>query len=61
MISTEEHFKTALQKLQNGLPINELYQQLYWLEKEENYDACAGILKAIKEFSKWKILFTCFY
>jgi hypothetical protein len=52
MTSTEEHFKTAFQKLQNGLPINELYQQLYRLEKEENYDACAGILKAIKEFSK---------
>ena len=52
MISTEEYFKTALNKLQNGLPINELYQQLYKLEKEENYDACAGILRAIKEFSK---------
>ena len=52
MISTEEHFKTALCKLQNGFPINELYQQLYKLEKEENYDACAGVLRAIKEFSK---------
>jgi hypothetical protein len=27
---------------------------LYRLEKKEDYDACAGILKAIKEFSKWK-------
>ena len=52
MISTEEHFKTNLQKLHNDLTINELYQQLYKLEKEENYDACAGILRAIKEFSK---------
>ena len=26
---------------------NEEKQKLYKLEKEENYDACAGILKAI--------------
>jgi hypothetical protein len=26
--------------------------ELYAFEKKEDYDACAGILKAIKEFSK---------
>jgi 7,8-dihydro-6-hydroxymethylpterin-pyrophosphokinase len=49
---TEKHFLNALTKLENGTPLNELYQELYKLEKEENYAACAGILKAIKKFSK---------
>ena len=47
-----EHYKKASVKLKNGSTVNELYQQLYRLEKKEDYDACAGILKAIKEFSK---------
>jgi len=49
---TEKHFLNALTKLENGTPLNELYQELYKLEREENYAACAGILKAIKKFSK---------
>ena len=48
----EEHYKKASLKLKNGSTVNELYQQLYKLEKKEDYDACAGILKAIKEFSQ---------
>ena len=48
----EKHYKNASLKLKNGSTVNELYQQLYKLEKKEDYDACAGILKAIKEFSK---------
>ncbi len=52
MSTIEEHYKNASVKLKNGSTVNELYQQLYRLEKKEDYDACAGILKAIKEFSK---------
>ena len=52
MNKIEEHYKNASVKLKNGSTVNELYQQLYRLEKKEDYDACAGILKAIKEFSK---------
>ncbi|MDA9318015.1 hypothetical protein N9R28_02375 [Flavobacteriaceae bacterium] len=48
----DEHFKKASVKLKNGSTVNELYRQLYAFEKKEDYDACAGILKAIKEFSK---------
>ena len=48
----DEHFKKACVKLKNGSTVNELYRQLYTFEKKEDYDACAGILKAIKEFSK---------
>jgi hypothetical protein len=48
----EEHYKKASVSLKNGSTVNELYQQLYRLEKKEDYDACAGILRAIKEFSK---------
>ena len=48
----DEHFKKASVKLKNGYTVNELYRQLYAFEKKEDYDACAGILKAIKEFSK---------
>ena len=52
MNGIDDHYKKASIKLKNGFTINELYQQLYKLEKKEDYDACAGILKAIKEFSK---------
>jgi len=52
MNKIEVHYKNASVKLKNGSTVNELYQQLYRLEKKEDYDACAGILKAIKEFSK---------
>ena len=58
MNKIEEHYKNASVKLKNGSTVNELYQQLYRLEKKEDYDACAGILKAIKEFSKWKKYFS---
>jgi hypothetical protein len=47
-----EHYKKASVKLKNGSTVNDLYLQLYKFEKKEDYDACAGILKAIKEFSK---------
>ncbi|MBT4297211.1 hypothetical protein N9321_00175 [Flavobacteriaceae bacterium] len=52
MNTIDYHYKNASVKLKNGSTVNELYQQLYRLEKKEDYDACAGILKAIKEFSK---------
>ena len=52
MSTSKKYFQQYFDKLQKGVPLNELYQELYKLEKEENYDACAGILKAIKKFSK---------
>ena len=52
MNTIDYNYKNASVKLKNGSTVNELYQQLYRLEKKEDYDACAGILKAIKEFSK---------
>ena len=52
MNTIDYHYKNASVKLKNRSTVNELYQQLYRLEKKEDYDACAGILKAIKEFSK---------
>ena len=48
----DEHFKKASVKLKNGSTVNELYRQLYAFEKKEDYDASAGILKAIKDYSK---------
>ena len=52
MNKIEEYYKNASVKLKNGSTVNDLYLQLYKFEKKEDYDACAGILKAIKEFSK---------
>jgi len=44
--------KASLNKLKKGATINELYELLYKYERMENYDACAGIHKAIKSKSK---------
>ena len=52
MRAIDNHYENASVQLKNGSTVNELYQQLYRLEKKENYYACSGILKAIKEFSK---------
>ena len=52
MNTIDYHYKNASVKLKNGSTVNDLYLQLYKFEKKEDYDACAGILKAIKEFSK---------
>ena len=39
----------ALSEIEKGVSINKLYQILYEFEKNEEYKACAGILKAIKK------------
>jgi len=52
MNTIDYHYKNASVKLKNGSTFNVLYKQLYKIKKKEDYDACAGILKAIKEFSK---------
>ena len=43
----EEYYKKALSEIEKGVSINKLYQILYEFEKNEEYKACAGILKAI--------------
>ena len=45
----EEYYKKALLEIEKGVSINKLYQVLYEFEKNEEYKACAGILKAIKK------------
>ena len=45
----EEYYKKALSEIEKGVSINKLYQALYEFEKNEEYKACAGILKAIKK------------
>ncbi len=45
----EEYYKKALSEIEKGVSINKLYQILYEFEKNEEYKACAGILKAIKK------------
>ena len=39
----------ALIDLQNGVSMEEMYETLKMYEDLEDYEACAGILKAIKE------------
>jgi hypothetical protein len=39
----------ALTDLSNGAPVQELEKALKYYETLEDYEACAGILKAIKE------------
>ena len=48
---TEKHYQKAISKLDKGATINELYELLYKHERMEDYNACAGIFKAIKSMS----------
>ena len=47
----DKYYQKTFYKLKKGATVNEMYTKLYELEKQEKYDACAGMLKAIKEFS----------
>ncbi len=51
MNTTEKFYKKAVLRLDEGATINELYELLYKYERLEDYDACAGIHKAIKDRS----------
>ena len=42
-------YRIALLDLVEGVTVEELELYLKMYEEEENYEACAGILKAIKE------------
>ena len=52
MSTTESFYLKAVKKLEKGATINELYRLLYKHERMEDYDTCAGILKAIKANQK---------
>ena len=45
----EEFYLLALVDIVNGKDINELEETIKLYEEEEQYEACAGILKAIHE------------
>ena len=42
-------YKLALLDLRDGTPITDLERAIDFYESIENYEACAGILKAIKQ------------
>ena len=44
-----EYYLLALIDFQNGVSMDEMYKTLKMYEDLEDYEACAGILKAIKE------------
>jgi|TARA_B100000902_G_scaffold229554_1_gene217819 hypothetical protein len=52
MSTTDKFYQKAVSRLDKGATINELYELLYKYERMENYDACAGIHKAIKDRGK---------
>ena len=45
-----EFYLLALIDFQNGVGMEEMYKTLKMYEDLEDYSACAGILKAIKEY-----------
>ena len=45
-----EYYLLALIDFRNGLSIEEMNKTLKMYEDLEDYEACAGILKAIKEY-----------
>ncbi len=49
MDSVRHYYQKALSDIDKGVSINQLYQSLYKYEKLEDYNACAGILKAIEK------------
>jgi|TARA_B110000444_G_scaffold104456_1_gene98684 hypothetical protein len=51
MSIVEKFYQKTISKIEKGADINELYQLLYKHERMEDYKACAGIYKAIKNNS----------
>lgn len=52
---TEEFYYLAMSDIRQGASVQELEEAIKLYEKDENYEACAGILKAIND-SKYIIL-----
>lgn len=44
-----EYYHLTLIDIRDGVPLHELEEILKLYENEEDYEACAGILKAIQE------------
>lgn len=44
-----EFYYLALADIRHGASVEELEEAIELYEKEENYEACAGILKALNE------------
>ena len=47
---TNEFYLLALLDIENGVTLDQLKETLKMYESLEDYEACAGILKAIKEY-----------
>ena len=45
----EEYYYLTLLDIRHGVPYSELEEVIQMYEEIEEYEACAGILKAIKE------------
>tara|TARA_B100001059_G_C17761195_1_gene542919 strand:+ start:582 stop:749 length:168 start_codon:yes stop_codon:yes gene_type:complete len=52
MKKEDKFYQKTISKIEKGANINELYRLLYKHEIMEDYKACAGIYKAIKDKSK---------
>lgn len=48
--TVREYYLLALIDFRNGLSVQEMKETLKMYEDLEDYEACAGILKAIKEY-----------
>ena len=51
MSIADKFYQKTISKIEKGANINELYRFLYKHEIMEDYKACAGIFKAIKDKS----------
>tara|TARA_R100001015_G_C4464917_1_gene50539 strand:- start:4 stop:234 length:231 start_codon:yes stop_codon:yes gene_type:complete len=47
-----DFYLLALQDISDGASIKDLEKAIFYYEAVEDYEACAGILKAIKEIDK---------
>lgn len=50
------YFKLALKDIDNGVSIDELRSLMFEFEKQEMYEACAGIHKAIDFNRFWQLM-----
>lgn len=54
MSKIKHYYEKALSEIEKGKSLNDLYQIMYKYEKLEDYNACAGILKAINKKTNQK-------